>query len=585
MSAQDVIVALRAAGQAAFKAAMDRSAESVEHVGRSADKTSKQVDDAGKKAGKSSKGWTSNARAIGGAAVAAGALTAATSYVKTATSAAVDLGEEVNKATVVFRGSERPLIAWSKTTATSLGIAQSQALEAAGVFGNMLVPMGFARRDAAAMSKRMVTMAADMASFNNASPEETLDALRAGLAGETEPLRRYGVFLNEDRIKAQALGMGLVKASKDTDKIKSSQLMAEVAQRKYSAAVKKHGKNSIEAKTAAASQARAESSLHKAMAGKLPSLTATQKAQATYALILKDTKDAQGDFQRTNESLANQQRILKAQWTNLAATVGKQVLPAALALAKGLGWLFRHTTVLIPVIALLTAGLIAYTVAQIAAAVAAVSFNAALLLIPLAVAALVAGIIIAYQKVGWFRAAVNAVWTAIKVGFGWLKTNWKTVAAILAGPFGVAVLLITKHWDAIKSGASNVLKWFRDFGGKLVRGLVDGIKSAPGAILDAIKSLLPGGKIGAKLLRALPGFAMGGTFYGGGAAVVGERGPELVSLPGGSRITPLSTAGAIVPALGGASAAGRQTVVYVQLDRRTIATAVAQDTADQKARR
>src|SRR4051812_49110738 len=141
MSAQDVIVALRAAGQAAFKAAMQQSAESVEHIGKSADKTGKQVDDAGKKAGKSGKGWASNARAVGGAALAAGALTAATSYVKTATSAAVDLGEQVNKATVVFRGSERPLIAWSKTTATSLGIAQAQALEAAGVFGNMLVPM------------------------------------------------------------------------------------------------------------------------------------------------------------------------------------------------------------------------------------------------------------------------------------------------------------------------------------------------------------------------------------------------------------------------------------------------------------
>ena len=71
--------------------------------------------------------------------------------------------------------------------------------------------MGIARKDAAAMSKQMVTLGADMASFNNASPEETLDAIRAGLAGETEPLRRFGVFLNEARIAQQALSMGLVK--------------------------------------------------------------------------------------------------------------------------------------------------------------------------------------------------------------------------------------------------------------------------------------------------------------------------------------------------------------------------------------
>ena len=64
------------------------------------------------------------------------------------------------------------------------------------MLGNMLVPMGIGRKKAAEMSKQLVELAADMASFNNASPEETLDALRSGLAGETEPLRKFGVFLN-----------------------------------------------------------------------------------------------------------------------------------------------------------------------------------------------------------------------------------------------------------------------------------------------------------------------------------------------------------------------------------------------------
>jgi hypothetical protein len=54
------------------------------------------------------------------------------------------------------------------------------------------------------MSQKMVTLAADMASFNNADPAETLDALRAGLAGETEPLRRFGVSLSGDaRLQAK----------------------------------------------------------------------------------------------------------------------------------------------------------------------------------------------------------------------------------------------------------------------------------------------------------------------------------------------------------------------------------------------
>src|SRR5262245_20384656 len=282
MSSNDIIVVLRALGQAAFQNAMDASATSVEQVGSAAKTSSKEVVDAGAQAKSTTGSWKGHAKAIAGAALAAGGLAAATSFVKTATNAAVDLGEEVNKASVVFRGSEKPLVQWSKSTASSLGIARSQALQAAGTFGNMLVPMGFARKDAASMSQKMVSLSADMASFNNASPEDTLEALRAGLAGESEPLRKFGVFLSDARLKQEALSQGIYK-------------------------------------------------------GKGP-LDAQAKAQATYALILKDTKDAQGDFQRTSGSLANQQRILKAQYTNLAATIGTAVIPIATKLATGLSW-------------------------------------------------------------------------------------------------------------------------------------------------------------------------------------------------------------------------------------------------------
>lgn len=186
--------------------------------------------------------------------------------------AASDLGEQINKATVVFRGSEKQMISWSETTASALGISQRAALEAAGVFGNMLVPMGLAREEAGDMSRTMVELAADMASFNNADPSEVLDSLRAGLAGETEPLRRFGVFLNQARIEEEALRMGLVKQGEKLD--------------------------------------------------------AAAKAQATYSIILKDTTDAQGDFARTSDSMANSQRIMKAEVEDLAAQLGMALLPA-----------------------------------------------------------------------------------------------------------------------------------------------------------------------------------------------------------------------------------------------------------------
>lgn len=193
-------------------------------------------------------------------------------------SAASDLGEQVNKTAVVFAGAERPILRWSKTTADAFGVSREAALEAAGTFGNMLVPMGFARDEAAQMSRRMVELASDLASFNNASPEETLEALRAGLAGETEPLRRFGIFLNDARVAQEALG----------DKTATSTM----------------------------------------------GLSEQEKAAARLAVIIKDTKDAQGDFARTSDSLANQQRILRAQFENTAATLGKSLMPVAAQAAE-----------------------------------------------------------------------------------------------------------------------------------------------------------------------------------------------------------------------------------------------------------
>jgi hypothetical protein len=202
-----------------------------------------------------------------GVGVAAGAVKAI--------KASSNLGEQISKTGVVFGKSGKDVQRWSEDLASSFGLSQREALEAAGTYGNMLVPMGLARNEAAGMSQRMVELAADMASFNNASPVETLDALRAGLAGETEPLRRFGVFLNAARVEEEAMRLGLAKSKKD--------------------------------------------------------MTAAAKAQATYSLILKDSSDTQGDFSRTSNSLANRQRILRAAFENTAAKLGTAFLPAATA--------------------------------------------------------------------------------------------------------------------------------------------------------------------------------------------------------------------------------------------------------------
>lgn len=234
--------------------------------------------------GKASKASDSFGAKVGGgllntakvATVAAGAIgsLAVVMGVK-AVNAAVDLGEQISKNQVVFGKAGKDVVKWSETLASSFGISQNAALEAAGTFGNMLVPMGFTRVEAANVSQKMVQLASDMASFNNASPAETLEAIRAGLAGESEPLRRFGVFLNDARLKTKALEIGLYE-----------------------------GKGALDAHA---------------------------KAAATTALIYEDMQKSGsvGDFARTSDSLANKQRILRAELENASASIGRALLPAA----------------------------------------------------------------------------------------------------------------------------------------------------------------------------------------------------------------------------------------------------------------
>jgi hypothetical protein len=59
------------------------------------------------------------------------------------------------------------------------------------------------------MSTKFVGLASDLASFNNTDPAQALDALRSGLTGETEPLKQYGINLNDAALKQEALRLGL----------------------------------------------------------------------------------------------------------------------------------------------------------------------------------------------------------------------------------------------------------------------------------------------------------------------------------------------------------------------------------------
>jgi hypothetical protein len=204
--------------------------------------------------------------AVGAAAVGAAA------YLRSAIGPASDLAETISKVGIVFGTEGAAVLKWSENSAKAMGMTRNDALAAAGTYGNLFRAMGMTETASSDMSMELIELASDLASFNNMNPTEVLEKLRAGLTGESEPLKSLGVNINETIIKEEALTAGIWDGT--------------------------------------------------------GALTAAQKATASYRLIMRQTSLAQGDFARTSGGLANQQRILAATMANLKAKIGTALLPA-----------------------------------------------------------------------------------------------------------------------------------------------------------------------------------------------------------------------------------------------------------------
>lgn len=265
-----------------------------------------------------------------------------------AVKAASDLAESQNKAKVVFGESAGVISSWASSSATDIGLSRQAALDAAGTYGNLFDTMGLGDKASANMSKNLVNLSGDLASFNNANPADVLDAIKSGLVGETEPMRRFGVNLNESTLKAEALRLGLMKGAVDMVKVRTAQANLLAAQEKHNKVMKDSKATAAEKAQASAGLARAEQAVAVATKGATGDLTAAQKAQAAYSLMMQQTKNAQGDFERTSDGLANKQRILKAQFQDSAAALGVSLMPAATQMMGSLSQLADKFAALSP---------------------------------------------------------------------------------------------------------------------------------------------------------------------------------------------------------------------------------------------
>lgn len=86
---------------------------------------------------------------------------------------------------------------------------------------------------------------------------------------------------------------------------------------------------------------------------------------------------------------------------------------------------------------------------------------------------------------GVFHAAFNGVKSAVSKALGWIRSHWGLIVSILGGPAGAAVVLVVKNWNKITAGARAVIGGVRSAFGKVIRF----VQSVPGKILHAIGDL------------------------------------------------------------------------------------------------
>lgn len=208
-----------------------------------------------------------------GVALAGISVGAITRFASDSVGAFSELEDSSAAAGVVFGKNMRAIIKQSQGASKSMGLSEQQVISAANTFGTYGKAAGLSGQELASFATEQTQLAADMASFKGTSPEQAIEAIGAALRGEMEPIRSYGVLLDDATLRQEALALGLVTTTKEA-------------------------------------------------------LTPQQKTLAAQSAIFKQTADAQGDFARTSTSTANVQKTLSAETANLSTKFGKVLAPA-----------------------------------------------------------------------------------------------------------------------------------------------------------------------------------------------------------------------------------------------------------------
>jgi hypothetical protein len=235
--------------------------------------------------GIAAKGATSYMAALGPEIAVAlgffGAAAGTVAFFGAAVKGASDLAETTAAAGEVFKTSFGSVNAQVEDLAQKFGLSKRAQLDVAAGFGSLAQGAGMGEKASAEFANTFTQLTADLASFKNLRFEDAAQKLTSGLAGEAEPLRRFGILVDEAAVKERALALGLAKSGEE--------------------------------------------------------LSVNAKMTARASLIRQGLSNASGDLARTQDGVANRMRALAGTVENLTASVGQSLMPVVQPALAALG--------------------------------------------------------------------------------------------------------------------------------------------------------------------------------------------------------------------------------------------------------
>ena len=399
----------------------------------------------------------------------------------------------------VFKGAASTVHDFAAASAQSVGLSSSSYESLAASIGGSLQKAGYSQDELAVKTNDLISAGADLSSVFGGDAAGAAEAMGAALRGEFDSLEQYGVFMSAATVEARM-------AAEGTDKLTG----------------------------AAFEQA---------------------KQQATVNEIMEQAGVYQGNFAREADTAAGAQQRATAEFQNAAAALGAVLLPVMTAGANALAdfarWAQENQNVVqalalgVGIFAAAVFGakgaIMTYQAATAAAKIATTvwtgaqwALNAALNanpigLIVIAVAALVAAFIWAYENVEWFRNGVDAALAWIKDAFGnagqWIKDTWKAATEWVKNTWDSAAEWVKNTWDsavnwvvgkynALVDGARTAGQWVNDTFNNAVAGVKNTWNAGVEWVISKIAAIAATGQEKAQQVK---------NFLGGAADFIKDK--------------------------------------------------------------